>query len=60
MNVLDHRDIWISHGKIMFIKKLDVGTFMGLSVAGVDIIIVLVLKSTRIDVPPAPEKIADC
>lgn len=44
----------------MFIKKLDVGTFMGLSVAGVDIIIVLVLKSTRIDVPPAPEKIADC
>lgn len=44
----------------MFIKKLDVGTFMGLSVAGVDIIIVLVLKSTRTDVPPAPEKIADC
>lgn len=56
MNVLDPRDIWISHGKRMFIKKLDIGTFLGLSVEGMEIIIVLVLRSTRKDAPLIQER----
>lgn len=50
MNVLDFRDIWISYGKRMFIKKLDIGIFLGFLVEGMEIIIVLVFRFIRKDV----------